>query len=170
MDTLTQIWATYKGDVIPALVSAMIAFIPFLVFWIKARMNLSNKKQEAQLEVMKQIAAKEDTTPQLEALKEEIVALEESIAEIKDATSNMAVLFNAAFQGSDLSPEIKDNLESLKNKVVIGNNQDLITDLQNQLKNVKEEYEALLISTQNKVEDIVEEVAPVEHKIKKIRR
>jgi len=170
MDTLTQIWATYKGDVIPALVSAMIAFIPFLVFWIKARMNLSNKKQEAQLEVMKQIAAKEDTTPQLEALKEEIVVLEESIAEIKDATSNMAVLFNAAFQGSDLSPEIKDNLESLKNKVVIGNNQDLITDLQNQLKNVKEEYEALLISTQNKVEDVVEEVAPVEHKIKKIRR
>ena len=171
MDTLTQIWTTYKGDVIPALVSALIAFIPFFVFWIKARMNLSTKKQEAQLEVMKQIANKEDTTPQIESLTSEVVKLEELIKEVKESNSNMAVLFNEAFQGSDLSPEIKSALESLKNKVVIGSNQDIIAELEAQLARVKEEYLVLLESTKNKVESvIVEEVAPAANKIKKIRR
>ena len=170
METITQIWATYKGDVIPALVSALIAFIPFLVFWIKARMNLANKKQEAQLEVMKQIAAKEDTTPQIEALTEHISVLDESVKEIKEAVSNTAVLFNAAFQGSDLNPELKENLESLKNKVVIGSNQDLIAELEKQLREVKEEYQALLDSTKKEAEVIVEEVESSKNKIKKIRR
>lgn len=170
METITQIWATYKGEVIPALVSALIAFIPFLVFWIKARMNLANKKQEAQLEVMKQIANKEDTTPQIEALTEQISFLDESVKEIKEAVSNTAVLFNAAFQGSDLNPELKENLESLKNKVVIGSNQDLIAELEKQLSEVKEEYQALLDSTKKEAEVIVEEVESSKNKIKKIRR
>lgn len=170
MDTLVQIWNTYKGDVIPALVSALIAFLPFFVFWIKSRLTLSNKKQEAQLDVLKQIADKEDTTPQLETLTNEIIELKGVIKDLKESVCNEAILFNCAFQGADLSPEIKSNLESLKNKVLIGNNQDLISELELRLSEVTEKYETLLKENEAKIAQVVEAVKPAGEKIKKIRR
>lgn len=169
MDTLIQIWETYKGEIIPALVTAFIAFIPFFVLWVKNRLTLSNKKQEAQLEVMKQIANKEDTRPELETLKEEISLLKEEIQNLKGAVSNSAVLFNTAFQNSDLKPEVKDFLESLKNKILVGNNEDLISALEEKLKAVEEEYENFKKSVTKEISEKELEQNPVK-KQRKIRR
>lgn len=169
MDTLIQIWETYKGEIIPALVTAFIGFIPFFVLWVKNRLALSNKKQEAQLEVMKQIANKEDTRPELETLKEEISLLKEEIQNLKGAVSNSAVLFNTAFQNSDLKPEVKDFLESLKNKILVGNNEDLISALEEKLKAVEEEYENFKKSVAEEISEKELEQNPVK-KQRKIRR
>lgn len=171
MNTLIQIWNTYKADIIPALVSALIAFLPFFVFWVRNRLTLSNKKQEAQLEVMKEIANKEDTTPELEAIEQELAETKEELKELKDSISNMASLFNTAFQGSDLSPEIKESLEHLKNKVIIGNSQDLISELEEKLKEANERCESLLAEKNNLLANKAEEVvSTVSSKIRKIRR
>lgn len=166
MDTLTQIWTTYKGEIIPALISAVLLFIPFISFWIKNRLSIANKKAEIQVELLKQVVNKEDTRPELDVLSEEITCVKNELSNVTESISNLANIFNETFQKSDLDIDTKELINSLTKKVIVGSNQEKIVELQKVLESKTDEIVQLKNALTEKAKVKVEEI---KEKVKRIR-
>lgn len=166
MDTLIQIWTTYKGEIIPALISAVLIFIPFISFWIRNRLSIANKKAEIQVELLKQVVNKEDTRPELDGLSEEIVCVKNELSNVTESISNLANIFNETFQKSDLDIDTKELINSLTKKVIVGSNQEKIVELQKVLESKTDEIVQLKNALTEKAKVKVEEI---KEKVKRIR-
>ena len=166
MDTLTQIWTTYKGEIIPALISAFLIFIPFISFWVRNRLSIANKKAEIQVELLKQVVNKEDTRPELDVLSEKIACVKNELLNVKESIGNLANIFNETFQKSDLDVDTKELISTLTKKVIVGSNQEKIVELQKILDTKVDEIQQLKNALVEKAEVKVKEV---KEKIKRIR-
>lgn len=110
---LVNIWTTYSDMIVPALVTLMVAMLTWLAITIRADAKARAAKADLELEALKKINEKEDTRPELEAVKTEL-------ADLKQANTCLAEMFNLVFQNSTLDEETKTSLTLLKNKLMSG--------------------------------------------------
>lgn len=110
---LVNIWTTYSDMIVPALVTLMVAMLTWVAITIRADAKARAAKADLELEALKKINEKEDTRPELEAVKTEL-------ADLKQSNTCLAEMFNLVFQNSTLDEETKTSLTLLKNKLMSG--------------------------------------------------
>lgn len=156
---LIDFWTVYGDMITPVLVTLLTSIVTYLALKIKSEAKVNKVKAELQIEALKEIANREDNKPQLEAQAQEI-------AELKKTIENLSEMFNLAFQNSALDPEIKNNLESINNKIKYGTENTLVKELEKNNDILKEQINDLYqkVSEHNIVR-------PVDHKeVKRTRR
>lgn len=155
---LVSFWEIYGGQITPVLVTLLLAIVTAIAINIKSTAKSNAKKTELQIEYMKKISEREDATPQLEALTKEISELKAEIANLKQSNGLQSDMFNLAFQNSSLREDVKDNLESLTNKIKYGTSDNRLKDLENTNSKLREEIDTLKQKAVQKIEEIVEPV------------
>lgn len=133
---LTDIWTVFGGYVTPMLVTILTALVTALAIKIRSDAKVNAAKADLQIQALKDVANREDNKPQLEEQSKQISQLESTIG-------NLADMFTLAFQNSNLTPEVKDNLVSLSNKIKYGTEEDLIKELEFEKNQLKEQLESL---------------------------
>ena len=154
---LADFWAVYGNMITPVLVTLLTALVTALALKIKSDAKVNAAKADLQIQALKDVANREDNKPELERQANKIDNLERVI-------TLQTEMFDLAFQNSNLTPEIKENLTSLSNKIKYGTEEDLVKELEAEKAKLKEELEAVKSQLETKVPVLVEEAK------KRIRR
>ena len=147
---LIDFWTVYGDMIEPVLITVVLALLTSLALKIKSDAKTNAAKAELQIQALKDVANREDNKPQLEQQATQIAQLESTITHLSE-------MFNLAFQNSNLTPEIKDNLKALENKIKYGTEEDLVKELEAQKAQLEAQLEALKAELDNKVIAVVEE-------------
>lgn len=140
------------GDVVvPALVGVAVAMLTWLAITIRSNAKVNAVKADLQIKALKEVANREDNKPELERQAAKINELERVI-------TLQTEMFNLAFQNSNLTPEIKENLTSLTNKIKYGTEEDLVKELEAEKAKLKEELDAVKAQLETKATVVIEEV------------
>ena len=147
-----------SGDVlVPALVGVAVAMLTWLAITIKSNAKVNAVKADLQIKALQEVANREDNKPELERQANKIDNLERVI-------TLQTEMFDLAFQNSNLTPEIKENLTALTNKIKYGTEEDLVKEIEAENAKLKKELDAVKSQLETKVPVVVEEVK------KRIRR
>lgn len=119
---LVDIWAAYSDVIVPALVTLAVALITWIAIKLKADAKVNQAKAELQIEELKKLNDREDTRPELNTLSTEV-------EDTKQSVRYLAEMFDKVFQNSTLDENTKNELTLLKNKLVFGVREDLVTTL-----------------------------------------
>ena len=119
---LVDIWAAYSDVIVPALMAIVLAVLTWVAVTIKADAKARAAKSEAELAALKQMNEREDTRPELNTLSTEV-------EDTKQSVRYLAEMFDKVFQNSTLDENTKNELTLLKNKLVFGVKEDLVTAL-----------------------------------------
>ena len=119
---LVDIWAGYSDVIVPALITLIVAMITWIAIKIKADAKVNQAKSELQIQELKKLNDREDTRPELNTLSAEI-------EDTKQSVRYLAEMFDKVFQNSTLNEETKNELTILKNKLVFGVKEDLVSQL-----------------------------------------
>lgn len=147
MSVLSGIWETYKGDVIPVLVTIVVGLLTWLAIKIRSDAKLMKIKNELQIQALKEVANREDNKPQLD---EQSVKLKE----LSNSVIYLAEMFNQAFQNSTIDPEIKEAIAACLNKIKYGSEEDLIKELENSKLLLEEQVHALMAQLDAKKQEV----------------
>ena len=155
---LVDFWTVYGDMITPVLVTVALALLTSLALKIKSDAKTNAAKADLQIQALKDVANREDNKPELERLSAEI-------EELKRTVELQSEMVNLAFQNSNLTPEIKNNLASISNKIKYGTEVDVVKELEAEKTILKEQIDALNSELENKI------VATVEtNKVKRTRR
>ena len=141
---LVDFWTIYGDMITPVLVTVALALLTSLALKIKADAKTNAAKAELQIQALKDVANREDNKPQLEQQSQQIASMEQTLSHLSD-------MVNLAFQNSNLTPEIKNNLASLNNKIKYGSEDELVKELETKNAQLEEEVVALRSELENKV-------------------
>lgn len=119
---LVDIWTAYSDVIVPALMAIVLAVLTWVAVTIKADAKARAAKSEAELAALKQMNEREDTRPELNTLSTKVEDTEQSVR-------YLAEMFDEVFQNSTLNEETKNKLTILKNKLIFGVREDLVTTL-----------------------------------------
>lgn len=147
---LTDIWTVFGEYVTPMLVTILTALVTALAIKIRSDAKVNAAKADLQIQAWKEVANREDNKPELERQAEKI-------GELGRVVALQTEMFNLAFQNSNLTPEIKDNLTSLTNKIKYGTEEDLVKELEAEKAELKAQVESLKSRLETKVPEIVTE-------------
>ena len=164
METLSNIWNTYKGDIVPVLVSAILIVVTAVAYFVASKIKAQGIKAEAQAEKIANIDENGATSEQQEEIKSEVQQLQELIVVVKDGMVSLTDLFNTAFQNSSISPEVKEQLNNLANSIKNGVGDDVIKSLQDEVAKYKDLYD----QAKKIIDDSVDKVAEVTE-VKRVR-
>ena len=164
METLSNIWNTYKGDIVPVLVSAILVVVTAVAYFVASKIKAQGIKAEAQAEKIANIDENGATSEQQEEIKSEVQQLQELIVVVKDGMVSLTDLFNTAFQNSSISPEVKEQLNNLANSIKNGVGDDVIKSLQDEVAKYKDLYD----QAKKIIDDSVDKVAEV-NEVKRVR-
>lgn len=164
METLRNIWNTYKGDIVPVLVSAILIVVTAVAYFVASKIKAQGIKAEAQAEKIANIDENGATSEQQEEIKSEVQQLQELIVVVKDGMVSLTDLFNTAFQNSSISPEVKEQLNNLANSIKNGVGDDVIKSLQDEVAKYKDLYD----QAKKIIDDSVDKVAEVTE-VKRVR-
>ena len=164
METLSNIWNTYKGDIVPVLVSAILIVVTAVAYFVASKIKAQGIKAEAQAEKIANIDENGATSEQQEEIKSEVQQLQELIVVVKDGMVSLTDLFNTAFQNSSISPEVKEQLNNLANSIKNGVGDDVIKSLQDEVAKYKDLYD----QAQKIIDDSVDKIAEVTE-VKRVR-
>ena len=164
METLSNIWNTYKGDIVPVLVSAILIVVTAVAYFVASKIKAQGIKAEAQAEKINNIDENGATSEQQEEIKSEVQQLQELIVVVKDGMVSLTDLFNTAFQNSSISPEVKEQLNNLANSIKNGVGDDVIKSLQDEVAKYKDLYD----QAKKIIDDSVDKVAEVTE-VKRVR-
>lgn len=167
METLKAVWEAYKGDVVPVIVTGLLLVVSALFVYVASKIKSQGYKTEAQAKVLNELASSESVEPVIQETKDEVTQMKDIIVTLKDSVFYLAELFNTAFQSSNLSPEIKEQLSNLCNRVKNGISEDVINSLKNELDKYKELYENAKAKIESTVDEI-QEITQVD--IKRVRK
>jgi small-conductance mechanosensitive channel len=147
---LVDFWTVYGDMITPVLVTVVLALLTSLALKIKSDAKTNAAKAELQIEALKEVANREDNKPELERQSAEI-------EDLKRVVTYQSEMINLAFQNSNLTPEVKDNLTSLSNKIKYGTEADLVKELEDRNAKLIEEITALKSELETKVVPAVSE-------------
>ena len=164
METLSNIWNTYKGDIVPVLVSAILIVVTAVAYFVASKIKAQGIKAEAQAEKIANIDENGATSEQQEEIKSEVQQLQELMVVVKDGMVSLTDLFNTAFQNSSISPEVKEQLNNLANSIKNGVGDDVIESLQDEVAKYKDLYD----QAKKIIDDSVDKVAEVTE-VKRVR-
>lgn len=161
---LLNIWNVYGEQITPVIVTLVLAIVTAIGINIKSAAKINAKKAEVQIEYMKKISDREDTTPQLETLSKDTQDLQQEIVKLKDANYTLAEIFKLAFLNSSLDEDTKSNIDSLVNQLKYGSTDNYVKELETSNEQLKEEIETL------KQQSVIEITENVEVTPTRIRR
>ena len=147
---LVDFWTVYGEMIEPVLITVVLALLTSLALKIKSDAKTNAAKAELQIQALKDVANREDNKPQLEEQNAKLESLERTVA-------LQTEMFNLAFQNSNLTPEIKDALTSLNNKIKFGTEEDLVKELETQNATLQAQVESLQLQLSTPIETIVQE-------------
>ena len=147
---LSNFWSVYGNQIVPVLVTLTLAMLTWLALKIRSDAKLRQAETEAQIQALQQVANKEDVSPEVQENSKKLQMMETTL-------KYMAEMFDVAFQNSNLTPEIKDNIAALKNKILYGTEEDLVKALNEQILTLKEQVDTLSAKTTEKVVEVVNE-------------
>lgn len=133
---LVNIWSAYSDVIVPALVAIVLAVLTWVAVTIKADAKARAAKSDAELAALKQMNEREDTRPELDKVQEEL-------SNVKQSNRYLAEMFDLVFQNSTLDENTKNSLTILKNKLIFGVEEDLVTQLTEQKVLLEEKCAAL---------------------------
>lgn len=133
---LVDIWSAYADVIVPALMAIVLAVLTWVAVTIKADAKARAAKSDAELAALKQMNEREDTRPELNTLSVEI-------EDTKQSVRYLAEMFDKVFQNSTLDETTKNELTILKNKLIFGVKEDLITTLTTEKTMLEEKITAL---------------------------
>lgn len=139
---LVDFWTVYGDMITPVLVTLLCSVVTFVALKIKSDAKTNSAKADLQVEILKDVANREDNKPQLAEQSQRINELEKTI-------SNLAEMFNLAFQNANIDPEIKNNLAALTNKIKYGTEDELVKELEDLNNKYKQEIETLKQQLEN---------------------
>lgn len=131
---LVDIWAVNKDVIVPALVMVLVALLTWVAIKIKADAKYQQAKSELQIQELKKLNEREDTRPELQKVKDELNG-------VKQANTYLAEMFDLVFQNSTLDENTKNSLTILKNKILFGVEEDIVSTLTAELNAYKEKCE-----------------------------
>lgn len=137
---LVDIWSAYSDVIVPALVTFAVALVTWIAIKLKTDAKVNQAKAELQIEELKKLNDREDTRPELTTLSAEV-------EDAKQSVRYLAEMFDKVFQNSTLDETTKNELTILKNKLIFGVKEDLITTLTNE----KTMLEAQIIALQEQL-------------------
>jgi cell division protein FtsB len=143
-------WTVYGSMITPVLVTVVLALLTKLALKIKSDAKINAAKTDLQIQALKDVANREDNKPELERQSAEI-------EDLKRVVTYQSEMINLAFQNSNLTPEVKDNLTSLSNKIKYGTEADLVKELEDRNAKLTEEISALKSELETKVVPAVSE-------------
>ena len=139
---LTDIIIVNKDVIVPALVMVLTALLTWVAIKIKADAKYQQAKTELQIQELKKLNDREDTRPELNSLSAEV-------EDVKQSNKYLAEMFDLVFQHSTLDEATKNELTLLKNKLVFGVKEDVVsqltaekTALEEQIAGLKEQLKA----------------------------
>ena len=145
-------WDIYGNQIVPVLVTLMLALLTWLAIKIRSDAKLRQAETKAQIQALESVANKEDVSPEAKEMTLKLQAVEKTLG-------YMTEMFDVAFQNSGLTPEIKDNISALRNKILYGTEEDLVKALEEQIITLKEQVDTLSAkATEKAVEVVTEEV------------
>lgn len=147
---LANVWAVYGDMITPVLVTLVLALVTSTALKIRTDAKLRAAQADAEIEAIKTIANREDNKPQLEEQSQKIQKLEQS-------NMYLAEMVNVAFQNSNLTPDVKDNLTSLANKIKYGTEDNLVKELEAEKAQLQEQIEGLKSQLESKVVATIQE-------------
>jgi hypothetical protein len=147
---LIDFWTVYGDMITPVLVTVALALLTSLALKIKSDAKTNAAKADLQIQALKEVANREDNKPELERQAAEI-------EDLKRVITYQSEMINLAFQNSNLTPEIKDNLASLSNKIKYGTEENLVKELEAQKAELEEKLAALKLELESKVVPVIEE-------------
>lgn len=147
---LIDFWTVYGDMITPVLVTVALALLTSLALKIKSDAKTNAAKADLQIQALKDVANREDNKPELERQAAEI-------EDLKRVITYQSEMINLAFQNSNLTPEIKDNLASLSNKIKYGTEDNLVKELEAQKAELEEKLAALQLELESKVIPVIEE-------------
>ena len=147
---LSDFWAVYGDMITPVLVTLLTALVTAIALKIRSDAKVNATKADLQIQALKDVANREDNKPELERQASEI-------EDLKRAITLQTEMFNLAFQNSNLTPEIKDTLTALNNKIKYGTEEDLVKELEAEKASLQEQLETLKLQLENKVVTVVQE-------------
>lgn len=147
---LVDFWTVYGDMITPVLVTVVLALLTSLALKVKSDAKTNAAKAELQIQALKDVANREDNKPELERQAAEI-------EDLKRVIGCQSEMINLAFQNSNLTPEVKNNLASLSNKIKYGTEADLVKELEEQNAKLIEEITALKSELETKVVPAVSE-------------
>jgi hypothetical protein len=119
---LTDIIVVNTDVIVPALVMVLTALLTWIAIKIKADAKYQQAKTELQIQELKKLNDREDTRPELNTLSAEI-------EDTKQSVKYLAEMFDKVFQNSTLDENTKNELTLLKNKLVFGVKEDVVSQL-----------------------------------------
>lgn len=119
---LVDIWTVHKDVIVPALVMVAVAILTWIAIKIKSDAKYQQAKTELQIQELKKLNEREDTRPELNSLSAEV-------EDVKQSNRYLAEMFDLVFQHSTLDENTKNELTLLKNKLVFGVKEDIVSQL-----------------------------------------
>lgn len=147
---LADFWAVYGNMITPVLVTLLTALVTALALKIRSDAKVNSVKADLQIKALTEVANREDNKPELEKQAGKI-------AELERVVTLQSEMFNLAFQNSNLTPDIKDNLTSLVNKIKYGTEEDLVKQLELEKAKLQEEIDALKSKAESTVGVVIQE-------------
>ena len=147
---LADFWAVYGNMITPVLVTLLTALVTALALKIRSDAKVNAVKADLQIKALTEVANREDNKPELEKQAGKI-------AELERVVTLQSEMFNLAFQNSNLTPDIKDNLTSLVNKIKYGTEEDLVKQLELEKSKLQEEIDALKSKAESTVGAVIQE-------------
>jgi hypothetical protein len=147
---LADFWAVYGNMITPVLVTLLTALVTALALKIRSDAKVNSVKADLQIKALTEVANREDNKPELERQAGKI-------AELERVVTLQSEMFNLAFQNSNLTPDIKDNLTSLVNKIKYGTEEDLVKQLELEKVKLQEEIDALKSKAESAVGAVIQE-------------
>lgn len=138
---LVDFWTIYGDMITPVLVTLVLALVTALALKIKTDAKLNSEKANLQIQALKEVANREDNKPQLDTQSAQIIELSKMI-------QNLSEMFSVAFQNSNLSPEIKENIKAILNKIKYGTEDDLVKELEASNAKLHEQVDELIAKLQ----------------------
>ena len=145
---LVDFWAVYNEAIVPVLVTILVSLLTYVAIKIRSDAKLAAAKTEIQIKAMQDMANKETGKTEIEEYNKGLAAVEKKLGYIVD-------IFNLAFQNSNLSPEIKNNITNVVNKMKFGSTEDLAASQQEEIERLKEQLVALTEKTAKQTEVII---------------
>lgn len=133
---LVDFWAVYNEAIVPVLVTILVSLLTYVAIKIRSDAKLAAAKTEIQIKAMQDMANKETGKTEIEEYNKQLNCVDKKLSYIVD-------IFNLAFQNSNLSPEIKNNITNVVNKMKFGTSEDIVANQQEEIDRLKEQILAL---------------------------
>lgn len=156
---MEQVIEFLREYIVPTLVSLLAVLSPFIIAFIKAKLNESAIRSRATAKAMDAINNREDMRPAVNRNSDSIDKNSEELAQLQNIVAGLAKINMVAFSKSGLSEEDKLEIQTIYNEALDNSKTKVIEELTNAKNLADEKIEALTQQLEEKAKVKLEKTA-----------